>query len=289
METLLIVVGFLLALLVGIWAAIRFLPGKIKRRLNHLGNDALWWCETIGLFPKNVPTFRTDFRNDYPELKALDQHFDEIRQECLTLLNIKEDLIDAGALGGQYTRGGIYSADWKTFVLKWGNQFVDENCTRCPNTHEQLKHVPGICNAFFSVLDANQYIKPHQGYYKGFIRYHMGIVIPNDNADKKCNIRINDRPADNKEAKDLSYAAKKVMLDDRGEAYYWKNGESVLFDDTFLHDASNGSDEVRVVLYMDIMRDMPVVLHWINAVILWLAFRESSIKSVRENSIVETA
>lgn len=282
----LILLSILVLVAIGIWLIVKLLPGKAKGRLSNVGNDALWWSEKRGLFKKNVPTFRTDFQSDYPELKQLDRHFSDIQHECLRLLVIKEHLIDAGALGGQYTRGGIYTADWKTFVLKWGNRFVDENCDLCPKTHEHLTAVPGIFNAFFSVLDANQYIKPHQGYYKGFIRYHLGVVIPSDNKDNTCHIRINDDIADNKAARNSNYADNKVRLDEGGAVYYWKNGESVLFDDTFLHDATNDSDEVRVVLYMDIVRKMPFYMHWISTIVLWFVFQEPSIKSVRKNAVV---
>ena len=42
--------------------------------------------------------------------------------------------------------------------------------------------------------------------------------------------------------------------------HYWREGEGVLFDDTFLHDAKNESDEVRVVLYLELLRRMPTPL-----------------------------
>jgi aspartate beta-hydroxylase len=41
-----------------------------------------------------------------------------------------------------------------------------------------------------------------------------------------------------------------LRLVDRGE-HVWREGELVLFDDTYLHEAWNRSDRTRVVLLMD--------------------------------------
>ena len=41
-----------------------------------------------------------------------------------------------------------------------------------------------------------------------------------------------------------------------GDVYYWKNGEGVVFDDTYMHEAFNDSDRVRVVLFLDVRRKM---------------------------------
>ena len=40
-------------------------------------------------------------------------------------------------------------------------------------------------------------MSPHWGYYKGFVRYHLGVVIPDDNAERKCWLRVNTDRDDN--------------------------------------------------------------------------------------------
>ena len=35
--------------------------------------------------------------------------------------------------------------------------------------------MPGVYTAFFSVLEPHQHLVPHWGYYKGFLRYHLGV------------------------------------------------------------------------------------------------------------------
>ena len=199
------------------------------------------------------------------------------RDECLALLGIKEQLTDVEALVGPYTAGGIHSIQWKSFVFKSG-QFIEENCARCPQTAALLRQIPGVEMAFFSILDPHQYIKPHWGYYKGFLRYHLGVLIPNNNEDQTCFLRVNDDITDN--------AAQDLTLIEKGEKYYWKNGEGVVFDDTFLHDAANYSDQVRVVLWLDLRRKMPLPLQLLNRLILHIARYDPAVKQILKDAVV---
>jgi beta-hydroxylase len=178
-----------------------------------------------------------------------------------------------------YTSGGIHQIAWKSFMFKSG-QFIDENCALAPNTTALLRQIPGLYTAFFSVLEPRQHIKAHWGYWKGFIRYHLGVVIPDDNADSKCWIRINP------DAQDRTAAREAI---EQSERYFWHNGEAVLFDDTFLHDAANESDQVRVVLFLDLARKMPWPLALLNRLFLWIAHRDKSVREIRRNATIRTA
>jgi aspartyl/asparaginyl beta-hydroxylase (cupin superfamily) len=172
----------------------------------------------------------------------------------------------------QQTAGGIHNIQWKSFLFKSG-QFIEENRRLAPRTADLRRHIPNLYTAFFSVLDPHQHIAPHFGYYKGFLRYHLGIIIPNDNADGCCYLRVNANRADN--------TRRERSLIDKGVTYYWKNGEGVLFDDTFLHDAHNDSDEVGVVLWLDVARRLPWHLHLFNKLVLFIAHQEESVKRTR--------
>jgi beta-hydroxylase len=141
-----------------------------------------------------------------------------------------------------------------------------------------LRGISGLFTAFFSVLEPRQYIKPHWGYWKGFVRYHLGVIIPNDNADRKCWLRVNADAEDNKK-RDKS-------LVERGQKYFWHEGQGIVFDDTFLHDAANDSDEVRVVLWLDIKRKMPLPFAALNSVFLGAAQWEPSVARFRKSAVV---
>lgn len=258
------------------WRRFRSLPPERKRAAVELLNGVFAAAERRGWIERN-PGFRTDYLDDYPELAILERNVETVRSECLALLQAKERLVDVQALGGAYTEGGIHTIAWKSFMFKSG-EFIEENCALAPRTAELLRRIPRVYTAFFSVLDPHQYVRPHWGYYKGFLRYHLGVVVPGDNRDRTCFLRINDDPEDN--------AARDTSLIERGEKYYWHEGEGVLFDDTFLHDAANESDEVRVVLWLDVARKMRQPFDLLNRAALGLAFREPSVKAIRRNAVV---
>jgi aspartyl/asparaginyl beta-hydroxylase (cupin superfamily) len=230
-------------------------------------------AEANGVFDK-LPAFKRDL-SEYPELSVLAQNYPVIRAECETLMARQLKLPGMEELSS-YTAGGIHQIAWKTFVFKSGG-FIEENCALAPRTADLLRGIPGIYMAFFSVLEPHQHIKPHWGYWKGFVRYHLGVVIPHNNADNKCWIRIN---ADAWDRENRSAIA-------QGETHYWKNGEAVLFDDTFLHEAANETDQVRVVLFLDVARKMVWPLALLNRFFLWIAHQDKSVKEIRANATIK--
>ena len=82
----------------------------------------------------------------------------------------------------------------------------------------------------FSILSPGKHIEPHRGPYRGVLRYHLGLRIP--------------EPAS---AAGISVG---------GEVRHWEEGRSLLFDDGYEHFAWNDTDGVRVVLFMDVERPL---------------------------------
>ncbi|MEM7336219.1 MAG: aspartyl/asparaginyl beta-hydroxylase domain-containing protein, partial [Chloroflexota bacterium] len=212
------------------------------------------------------------------ELRILEQSHHLIKNECNNLINNDFQIIDIQNLAGKYTQGGIHTIKWKSYLLKAG-EFVEENCQLCPETTKLLAQIPGVHLAFFSILYPKQYIKPHFGYYKGFLRYHLGVIVPAENHHLKlCWLRVNDDGETN--------ASRDKKAIEQGEKYYWQEGEGVIFDDTLLHDAMNDSDQIRVVLWLDIERPMKRPLNWIHHGLIKLGMKHPVLKKVRENAII---
>lgn len=280
MTVLFIVLG-LLALL-GLLAAygVHRLNGMDSGEKKHL----LKWSirrifetlEARRIIPRSAG-FMPDYHRHYPKLKLLEDNYEVVRDECLKVLAIKDQITDISVLGGNYTSDGIHTIQWKSFMFKSG-EFIEENCARCPQTAAILRQIPDVYTAFFSILDPKQYVTPHWGYYRGFLRYHLGVVIPNDNADGKCWLRVNDDLEDN--------ASEEKERIANGEVYHWKNGEGVVFDDTYLHDAENGSDEIRVVLWLDMLKPMPFYVQWFNRLVVYFVHRDDSVKKIRRNALI---
>jgi ornithine lipid ester-linked acyl 2-hydroxylase len=244
-----------------------------KRGIVHKANRVFRWLESKNIIRK-TPNIILDYKKDYPFLPILEDNYDIIRKECENILLHKSEITDVSRLMGNYTKGGIHTIKWKSFMLKSG-KFVEENCKHCPETRKLLAQIPKVRTAFFSILDPNQYITPHEGYFDGFMRYHLGVIIPNNNANGECWIRIANSVIDKKQISIL------------GDKYYWKNGEGVIFNDNYTHDAENKSNEVRVILWLDIERKLPFILSLINTFILNIAYSTKGVKQVAKNSVVK--
>ena len=74
------------------------------------------------------------------------------------------------------------------------------------------------------------------------------------------------------------------------EFFSWKEGEDLLFDDTFVHYAQNSRENSRTVLFMDVPRhDMPAVLSAVNTVLVnYVIGKLPRIQSILSKSIVPT-
>jgi beta-hydroxylase len=248
---------------------------SLASRIKDAAAEIFIRAEQRGVFRK-LPAFERDL-SDYPALAVLAENYPVIRAECEDLIQSRVRIPGMEELTS-YTAGGIHQIAWKSFMFKSG-AFIEENCALAPKTAALLRGLPGVYTAFFSVLEPHQHIKAHWGYWKGFVRYHLGVIIPDNNADNRCWIRINPEA----QSRDGDRAAI-----EQGETYHWHNGEAVLFDDTFLHDAANDSDSVRVVLFLDVARKMPWPLAWLNRLFLWIAHQDKSVREVRANAKINT-
>ena len=131
---------------------------------------------------------------------------------------------------------------WKTFFL-YGYGFKAKLGTEmCPRTAALMRQIPGMKTAMFSILSPRKHILDHRGPYKGVLRYHLGLIVPDD--EEACRIRVGD------------------------DIRHWEEGHSVIFDDTFNHEVWNDTDQTRVVLFVDVLRPLPFPESAINRLIV---------------------
>lgn len=123
---------------------------------------------------------------------------------------------------------------------------LEHNRQRCPKTCAALNKVPGFVQAFFSVLEPGKSIPLHQGPYFGYLRYHLAVMVPQENPPS-------------------------IIV--AGQPYTWQEGRGMMFDDTWPHKVENNSNGLRVVLIVDIRRPLPTVADRVNRVVLRLAFK----------------
>jgi beta-hydroxylase len=135
--------------------------------------------------------------------------------------------------------GAIQSDNnWKTFFLAGIGMDCSENRKRCPETVRLLGKIPGMTTAFFSILSPGKHIPAHRGAWNGILRFHLGLMVPEPR--ERVRIRIGN------------------------DFYSWREGEALIFDDTFNHEVWNDTNGYRVVLFVDFARPMYQPFHWLN-------------------------
>jgi ornithine lipid ester-linked acyl 2-hydroxylase len=183
---------------------------------------------------------------DFPWVRELERNWRAIRSELEQVLahrNLIPNFQEISPEQAEITRDD----KWKAHVFYAYGVKAGRNCRESPVTASLLASVPGIKTAFFSILSGGKHIPSHRGPYKGLLRCHLGLVVPGP-ADA-CRIRVG-----------------------RSEAR-WREGQALVFDDTFMHEVWNDSPRERVVLFIDFLRPMRFPMSWINRVILQLVVR----------------
>ncbi|HTY96262.1 MAG TPA: aspartyl/asparaginyl beta-hydroxylase domain-containing protein [Solirubrobacteraceae bacterium] len=177
----------------------------------------------------------------FPWVEHIERNWTVIRDEMATLLEDHDALPNFQDISKDQIE--ITDDDrWKTFFL-YGYGFEAElGVEMCPRTAALMREIPGMTTAMFSILSPRKHILDHRGPYKGVLRYHLGLIVPED--APACRIRVGD------------------------DIRHWEEGKSLIFDDTFNHEVWNDTDETRVVLFVDVMRPLPSPESTINRLIV---------------------
>lgn len=162
-----------------------------------------------------------------PGLRFLEAHWQELRAEAERLyrqgdIRSSETFDDAGF-------NSFFRHGWKRFYLTWYGEPLPSARSLCPRTLELLAQVPAVKAAMFVRMAPHSWLPVHRDPFAGSLRFHLGLKTPNS---EKCRIAVD------------------------GETYWWKDGEGVLFDETYLHRAENETDEDRLILFCDVERPL---------------------------------
>jgi beta-hydroxylase len=187
---------------------------------------------------------------DYPWVAKVEAEAPFIRRELDVLLQRRDQIPNFQDLS-EKQKPLTQGEQWKTFFLYGYGAEAEENCKQCPETVRILKYIPGMKTAMFSILAPGKHIPPHRGMYKGMLRYHLGLVIPG--APGACRIRVGN------------------------EVRSWREGQSLVFDDSHEHEAWNDSAGYRVVLFVDLLRPVFFPFSAVNRMIVWAISRTGSI------------
>ena len=191
----------------------------------------------------------------FPWIKTLEANWRAIRRELDSVLERKQELPSFHEITAEVA--GLSDDKWKTFLLAGYGLKSEQNIARCPETWRILRAVPGLKTAMFSILEPGKYIPPHHGPYNGVLRLHLGLKVPEPR--EQSAIRVDQK------------------------LYHWREGEAVVFDDAFEHEAWNRTQGTRVVLFLDFVRPLRFPANLVNWLLLNIAMFTPFIREGREN------
>lgn len=167
--------------------------------------------------------------SDFPWMSNFTREFEAVKGELL-------DYSNKLTLEAQ-PQGLTDQGRWSVLYFYSGGRPVEETVRACPRTAELLDSIPGAGEAghsYLSVLRGGTHIKRHFGPINTRLRCHLPLIVP-----EGPRIRIGE------------------------EMQKWREGEFLVFDDSFDHEVWNDSDQERIVLIMDFWHpDLTAAERW---------------------------
>ena len=102
------------------------------------------------------------------------------------------------------------------FLKVFGNSTA--NAVHFPVTMMLIESIQ-CTTAYFSILEPGTIIPVHQGLYKGVLRYHLGLIVPDD--------------------------IENVFISVDGQTLHWREGDDIMFDDMYDHYVINNTNQPR--------------------------------------------
>ena len=153
-------------------------------------------------------------RSKFPELDVLKDNWEVIRDEAMHLFD--EGYIRAAEKNNDAGFGSFFKKGWKRFYLKWYDKPLPSAEALCPKTVALVSSIPNVKGAMFALLPGGSHLNPHRDPFAGSLRYHLGLSTPNSD---DCRIFVD------------------------GQVYAWRDGEDVMFDETYVHWVKNETEQ----------------------------------------------
>ena len=198
---------------------------RIGKKLRHRVSALVARSSRVGDRPLYDPAI-------FPWIAELERQWPAIRAELQAVLDHAAAIPPLAAISADHRRIAP-PGKWKSFFLHGYGYRVEENLRRCPATAAAVAAVPGLNSAFFSILAPGAHIPRHRGVTKAILTAHLGLVVPR--AGKRCRMQVAD------------------------EIVHWREGETLVFDDTFHHEVWNDTGEWRAVLLIQFRRPVGLI------------------------------
>jgi hypothetical protein len=139
-----------------------------------------------------------------------------------------ENLLQSGKGFQPYLEGAgrnkYWTGAWNACFLISNEHEYEQNTVALPETLQLIKRVPRLGEfVMISSLNPQSRIAPHTGPWNARVTFHFGLKIPD-----RCSLRVAD------------------------EERSWEEGEFLVFEDSFIHEAKNEGQETRFILLIDV-------------------------------------
>src|SRR5215813_10401379 len=176
---------------------------------------------------------RTNFSESELFHRALQPRYPAIKKEYLA---VRERLArvpryhDVDRLQYEISNSPSASKNWRVFFLEAMGRNAALHRRQCPITAGVLDRIPGVFQAFFSILEGGKSIPTHSSPYWGYLRYHLALEVPKQSPQPRMRVG--------------------------GQWLTWEEGKGFLFDDSWDHELVNENPNLRSVLIVDVARPM---------------------------------
>lgn len=188
-------------------------------------------CPTF-MFMPGLPATPYFDRTLFPWIKDFEHQTANIQAELRAVMphpEGSERVFTSEALEKENLRGAGAPPSWTGYYFYRHGERRDDNCAACPATAQALDPLPLSRvrghgpEVLFSVFTPGTHLLPHRGVTNTRVVGHLPLIIPQD-----CALNVG------------------------GEVHAWEEGRTVVFDDTYEHEAWNRSASTRVVLIFDL-------------------------------------
>jgi len=170
-----------------------------------------------------------DVNSDFPFLLDLEKNWLVIKSEISALGESEFEDYEHSKDGG-----------WKIMLFVMLDRVNEKFAKACPETIRLLQNIPNLTFAAVSKLKSHSSIHPHKEWIKNedmlhynngnLHRAHLGLQIPKGDIED-CGIRVGEK------------------------ARQWEIGKCLMFDDNVEHEVWNNTDEDRIVMVIDFIKD----------------------------------
>jgi hypothetical protein len=199
-----------------------------------LGRKQLYLQQPSSFYFPGLPQRQFYERDEFPWLTEIEAAVPEMQAELRAVLADGNDFapyVEAHADRPLAANPLMNDPKWGAYYFWRNGEIVPENAARCPVTMQALQHAPMPLIdqrspiALWSLLKPDTHIQPHHGLLNTRLICHIPLIVP-----QGCALRVGN------------------------ETQSWREGEALIFDDSFEHEAWNKSDATRVILLFEIWR-----------------------------------